>query len=551
MFSVWSLFFFQREKSIVKLIFSLFCCIISKKGVIEMKKIVLIIALCFGLFAFTGCVEKYPIPIGIRPSQRFSVAEYIGNDAVYQENTPLKITGRAEPGVVMVATLTDVKSSIIDTSFATTDNNGVWSLNLDAPDGSLKAYHLKIADSLDTYHEFYTNIRFGEVWFVVGDSVLDSTENEKDAKENGKDKIDYNKMFLYQNKWVPATKKVSLFASNLLDQIEKDAAYRLKKAIAVVVATTENSTPIYSWFSPEMIQSRNYVSTFLEKNGLSYQPELETTPTWAYQNYIELLTGMNFNAIIWNQGIYDFSTPVDTGGQSFEKIYSQMFYDLMSDFQNRFPFTKKIMVLQEGSNFITGSERLRKVQSDISKYYNRCILVPTYDLNHIVTQSIEDKILTDDVAPTEYDVEKVDGYNTEQLIKRVFKLLGSENELPILNNVLQIYNSDKKVTHLKLIFNFEFTNQTQDSIEGLVFYDKDLKPVDVKYRLSNNEIIIELETVKYIPSGTDALESLTYETVAEYQQIYKIAYAQSDFIYYSNLKLNGIAVVPFEVWIES
>ncbi|MCM1259520.1 MAG: hypothetical protein NC182_01075 [Prevotella sp.] len=516
-----------------------------------MKKIFLTIALCFGLFAFTGCVEKYPIPIGIRPSQRFSVAEYIGNDAVYQENTPLKISGKAEPGVVMVATLTDVKSSIVDTSFATTDNNGVWSLSLDAPDGSLKAYHLKIADSLDTYHEFYTNIRFGEVWFVTGDAILDSTENETGAKENIKDKVDYNKMFLYQNKWVPATPKISLFASNLLDQIEKDVVYRLKKAIAVVLATTESTTPIYSWFSSEMIQSRNYLSSFLEKNGLSYQPELVTTPTWAYQKYIALLTGMNFNAIIWNQGIYDFSTPIDTGGQSFEKIYSQMFYDLMSDFQTRFPFTKKIMVLQEGSNFITGSERLRKVQSDICKYYNRCILVPTYDLNHIVNQSTEDEILTDDIITTEDWVEKVDGYNTEQLIKRVFKLLKNENELPMLNNVLQIYNSDKKVTHLKLIFNFEFTGQTQDSIEGLVFYDKDLKPVDVKYRLVNNEIIIELETIKYVPNETDVAESLTYETVAEYQQIYKIAYAQSDFIYHSNLKLNGIAVVPFEVWIEN
>lgn len=516
-----------------------------------MKKIVLIIALCFGLFAFTGCVEKYPIPIGIRPTQRFSVIEYIGNDAVYQENTPLKITGKAEPGVVMVATLTDVKSSIVDTAFATTDNNGVWSLSLDAPDGSLKAYHLKIADSLDTYHEFYTNIRFGEVWFVAGDSILDNTENEKNAKENEKDKVDYNKMFLYQNKWVPATKKISLFASNLLDQIEKDVAYRLKKAIAVVIATTETATPIYSWFSPEMIQSRSYVSTFLEKNGLSYQPEMEITPTWAYQNYIALLTGMNFNAMIWNQGIYDFSIPVDTGGQSFEKIYSQMFYDLMSDFQNRFPFTKKIMVLQEGSNFVIGSERLRKVQSDISKYYNRCILVPTYDLNHVITQIVENKILTDGVENIEDDVEKVDGYKTEQLIKRVLKLLGNENELPILNNVLQIYNSDKKVTQLKLIFNFEFTGQTQDLIEGLIFYDKDLKPIDVKYRLVNNEIIIELETIKYMPNESEAEESLTYETVVEYQEIYKIAYAQSHFIYHSNLKLNGIAVVPFEVWIES
>ena len=516
-----------------------------------MKKIVLIIALCFGLFAFTGCVEKYPIPIGIRPSQRFTVAEYIGNDAVYQENTPLKITGKAEPGVVMVATLTDVKSSIVDTAFATTDNQGVWSLSLDAPDGSLKAYHLKIADSLDTYHEFYTNIRFGEVWFVAGDSILDSTENEIEAKENSKDKVDYNKMFLYQHKWVPATQKISLFASNLLDQIEKDAAYRLKKAIAVVLATTDSATPIYSWFSPEMIQSRNYVSTFLEKNGLSYQPELETTPTWAYQNHVELLTGMNFNAIIWNQGIYDFSTPVDTSGQSFEKIYSQMFYDLMSDFQHRFPFTKKIMVLQEGSNLITGSERLRKVQSDISKYYNRCILVPTYDLNHIVTEPIDYNTSTDAAITAEENIEKVDGYHTEQLIQRVFQLLGNENELPILKNVLQIYNSDKKVTHLKLIFNFEFTSQAQDSIEGLLFYDKDLKPVDVNYRLVNNEIIIELETIKYVPSGTDEAESATYETIAEYQQIYKIAYAQSNFIYYSNLKLNGIAVAPFEVWIES
>lgn len=516
-----------------------------------MKKIVLIIALCFGLFAFTGCVEKYPIPIGIRPSQRFTVAEYIGNDAVYQENTPLKITGKAEPGVVMVATLTDVKSSIVDTAFATTDNQGIWSLSLDAPDGSLKAYHLKIADSLDTFHEFYTNIRFGEVWFVAGDSILDSTEKEIEAKENSKDKVDYNKMFLYQHKWVPATQKISLFASNLLDQIEKDAAYRLKKAIAVVLATTDSATPIYSWFSPEMIQSRNYVSTFLEKNGLSYQPELETTPTWAYQNHVELLTGMNFNAIIWNQGIYDFSTPVDTSGQSFEKIYSQMFYDLMSDFQHRFPFTKKIMVLQEGSNLITGSERLRKVQSDISKYYNRCILVPTYDLNHIVTEPIDYNTSTDAAITAEDNIEKVDGYHTEQLIQRVFQLLGNENELPILKNVLQIYNSDKKVTHLKLIFNFEFTGQTQDSIEGLLFYDKDLKPVDVNYRLVNNEIIIELETIKYVPSGTDEAESATYETMAEYQQIYKIAYAQSNFIYYSNLKLNGIAVAPFEVWIES
>lgn len=33
----------------------------------------------------------------------------------------------------------------------------------------MKSYTLKIYDSAEVYHETFTNIRFGEVWMIIGD----------------------------------------------------------------------------------------------------------------------------------------------------------------------------------------------------------------------------------------------------------------------------------------------------------------------------------------------------------------------------------------------
>ena len=107
-------------------------------------QIVLFISIFTICLFISGCVHRVKIPIGERPTEKFTVVEYIKDDAIFQAASSLKISGKSNSGVVIVATLYDSKNLIVNQVYCNTDNNGNWDLNLATPDASMKSYTLNI-----------------------------------------------------------------------------------------------------------------------------------------------------------------------------------------------------------------------------------------------------------------------------------------------------------------------------------------------------------------------------------------------------------------------
>lgn len=55
----------------------------------------------------------------------------------------------------------------------------------------MKSYTLKIYDSAEVYHETFTNIRFGEVWMIIGDEFKNIELPQKDENTEEQETISF------------------------------------------------------------------------------------------------------------------------------------------------------------------------------------------------------------------------------------------------------------------------------------------------------------------------------------------------------------------------
>ena len=278
-------------------------------------RIILFISILTICLFISGCVHRVKIPIGERPTEKFTVVEYIQDDAIFQAASSLKISGKSNSGVVIVATLYDSKNLMVNQVYCNTDNNGNWNLNLDTPDATMKSYTLKIYDSAEVYHETFTNIRFGEVWMIIGDEFKNIEIPKKD--ENIEEQktissldgpIDYMLMFYQNNQWFPAQFELSNFGYQLINQIKSTFNTWNRHPIAIVFATS-NDTNIYQWLSREIIESRKVIKDYLVSEGLYTDATnlVENGMSYLFEKYLNNLRGMSYANIIINQGLADLN----------------------------------------------------------------------------------------------------------------------------------------------------------------------------------------------------------------------------------------------------
>lgn len=533
-----------------------------------MKKRVLLFLCLFTLIILTGCIKEIKIPIGKVPSERFTVAEYIGNHAVYQAGSKLTIKGISEPGVIIVARLYDSKNNVESLVYSDTDNNGNWSISLDTPDPSFEEYSLKISDSNDRFHEYYNNIRFGESWMIVGDEIvnknLDDEDNEQ-AYENVQN--DYNNMFYYNGNWIPANSKVSEFGMELVSEISSSFKSWSKYPISVVFAT-DKDTNIYEWLSRDVIDSRNIIKTVLTDRGLYVDKDVELSESSmsnCYENHIKSIEGMSFCNVIVNQGIKDL---MDSNSNIFYnddyyELYYYMLYNFVDEIESKIVIEEKILLLQAYADVIENLEKLRDAQAKVSKFYNICEIIPTYDLT-LVYDLVNEEYVSNKMDFNSIEDFRIDGIDFEKLAKRVCNVSNGITKIPELINVVQVYNDKKEAVEIKLVFENVESFVDEFVINGLCFYDSENNLIeDVEYKIEENEIIINLETTILVPAdkedsgeseninaddnlpeledGVEMIEKIVY------LDIVKISYAYINFNYFCNLKTNDIVVVPFEI----
>lgn len=523
-------------------------------------RIILFISILTICLFISGCVHRVKIPIGERPTEKFTVVEYIQDDAIFQAASSLKISGKSNSGVVIVATLYDSKNLMVNQVYCNTDNNGNWNLNLDTPDATMKSYTLKIYDSAEVYHETFTNIRFGEVWMIIGDEFKNIEIPKKD--ENIEEQktissldgpIDYMLMFYQNNQWLPAQFELSNFGYQLINQIKSTFNTWNRHPIAIVFATS-NDTNIYQWLSREIIESRKVIKDYLVSEGLYTDATnlVENGMSYLFEKYLNNLRGMSYANIIINQGLADLND-ANNGSHytkdNFSNVYSQMLYTFLSELDVKFLIENKIFYIQEGTDTIENSNILRKIQSSTCNYYNKCEIIPTYDLA-LIYDRINDRYLESDEIDLD-NISELDilGIDYLRLSKRIYQFSINSYSAPTLKNTVKEYENNGSVVRIKLIFENVNIFDNYETINGLKFYDLEGNEVELEYTIDHNEIIINLLKIEKVDEKSDVLLD-RMETILEekkYIELSKICYAQESFIYGNNLSSDRIGVIPFEV----
>lgn len=506
-----------------------------------MKKVFFVIWISILTVSCTSCINRYNIPIGTDATKDFIVDNHIVDNAIYQSSSTLQVTGQAESGVVIIIKLLDSRGSKIEQGYSMTDNKGNWNIIINTPKISDKNYTLNISDSQEKFKKEYKNIRFGEVWLVTGDEVKTPSfgEDQDVIKE-----FDSNKMFCIDGKWQKASSNVSMFGSELIQSISENNRGLAKNPIAIVFATSPQISNAYAWLSKDIIDSRTSIKKNLENKQL-YKEDLsdlkENEMSYFYETKLKNIEKLSFNKIIWNQGLKDFLDIQDNAGR-FEFEYSQLLYTLFTEFERMFPSNSGVMVLQESSNFIKKTEKLRKAQSNVCDYFAKCKVVTTYDLN-IVVEKISNTVIThEEVSNYAQDSLEINGLDLELLANRIVALTNEGNKVATIHNVLQVYNDEKQITSIKLIFDHtvRFDRTNNEITNGLEFTNEKGELIELKYEFIDNQIVI------YLTEVMEKIDEMQEESIVMIHQISKIAYAQNDFIYDNNIYAFGIAIDPFE-----
>ena len=480
-----------------------------------MKKLIICLALILTVL-LTGCNQTTQIPVGVIPTEKFTIIEYVADSAVYQAESNLEISGTAQTGVVMVASLYDSKNDLVQQVYTDTNKEGVWKLSLTTPSGSNKNYKLKIADSNNTFFEVFDEIKFGEVWTVLGDKLDVYTEEENNFN------TDYNKMVYVDSKWLDISKSNNQFVNELLIKMSKKNKNDIP--VGVILVESEDSH-IYQWLSKDAINSRNYVKSFLIENKLYVENNANITEndmTYYDLRYLSKISGMSTKNIIWNQGLADTKYINNTTGDVFNNVYFQMLYTFITSLEYNFNVINNIYILQAESKNIQNIDKLRDIQSKISSYFGKCDLIPTYDLNYL------EKSLDND-----YEV-IVKAIEITSLMDRIINYDTLHIKTPCLENFVAIYNEENVV--VKYVLNFENVSSFDKTsqITGLIFYDENGDEIELSYDIEGNKIIIDL---------SDAKE----EDTVSYVVLSKITYGISEIIYDNDLKTEEIPVIPFKI----
>lgn len=516
-----------------------------------MKKSILISIsfLCLlSLFTLTGCIKKYEIPIGKVPTEKFEVSEFINDNAVYQATSKLTVTGKSQPGVIIVVRLYDNKNNVYNLSYGDTDTNGNWEIKLDTPDASYKEYSLKISDSTDHFHEYFNNIRFGESWLIIGDNFNDNSslyENIIDKEEVISDSSNYNEMFYYNNKWVPASSTISSFGYLMAKKISNSLKSWSKYPVSIVLATSED-TNIYEWLSRDLIESRkNIKDSLVRKNYYIDSNKVlnEHDMSFCYENYLAPIANMSFSNVVINQGIKDIldsNSSIFYESNEFEKLYFQMFYNFIDELKKQYKIEEKIIIIEAWSSFEKNFEKLRLCQTNASNIYNYCEIIPTYDLT-LVYDNVNNEYISDNNFIDEFSNLEVHGVDVSKLVSRIYDISRSRVTTVSIENYVEVTNNNEEVTQIRLIFNNTTDFKVVDLVIGLNFYDLNDNLIEnIEYEIINNEIVINLENSNFIKKEDDI----------DVVNIRKICYAYDSFNYFCNLGTYDIVVNPFEIILD-
>lgn len=334
-----------------------------------------------------------------------------GDDMVLQQNAEATISGLADAGSKVTLAL-DGKTV---GSFPVSDD-GKWCIGFKTGKGSFDPHVLTVTDGKTT--KTFRNVRFGEVWFALGQSNMDfalrqAEGGETFAKENGSDKdVSYlmikplalpddnawsrenleraNDLDFNHGEWtLPTPDKAREFSA-----IGYPFGVYLEKALNVPVGIIQfaiGGSPLMSWVSRESLTEdplfhtsfngwmnkdfimrwcRDRAKKNLKNTDFPYQRH-SYDPAFNYEAGLLQLRGLPVAGALWYQGESDTEN-----AELHNRLFPLFYGDLESLFGDNLP----LLVVQLSSLERPSFPRFRDAQRRLADKYPNIDLAISYDL---------------------------------------------------------------------------------------------------------------------------------------------------------------------------
>lgn len=281
-----------------------------------------------------------------------------GDGMLFQQNTDAILSGEAESGSVITATLMNADNKIVASGESTVKTDGTFTVSFTAPSGGYDEYTVvlmqngKIFDSLE-------NVVFGELWLASGQSnmqyPLGQAKGGLEDMNNGKkfskwlrvlmvpSYVDsYNEIGFVPDEpmkdiagaqWIDGQNEFIYNMSAVAFYFAEEMMKELDMPVGILNAALGGSS-IASWLSREKVDSDAELKDMLYRNGAykesdDWTAENQNVYTDVGANYnhkIEALGNFRPVGMIWYQGESD----VDSSEEYYAKAFDAM-QDLYTD----------------------------------------------------------------------------------------------------------------------------------------------------------------------------------------------------------------------------
>ena len=282
---------------------------------------------------------------------------------IFQRNKPVPFNGKAVPGATVKVSLLAPSGETIRTGAVSAGEDGNWSLELAAMEGSFTPYTVVVESEGDTI--LLEDVKFGELWLAAGQSNMeyfmygtrDVTERVNDAlapanaqrsgnirmytirMHSSLEDVSYDAVdSVASGVWRTADKRQNVrlmsgvaysYAVNLYDKLNQGGV----ECPIGILAITRGATGIESWMSRESLdrvpEFRDTVKPYADFTNWnsSIFGDKANQATAMYNNYLFPCFSLNIGGILWYQGENNYNQYA---------VYGSAMKEMIRDYREKF-----------------------------------------------------------------------------------------------------------------------------------------------------------------------------------------------------------------------
>ena len=338
--------------------------------------------------------------------QQFDMPCFLSSGALFQQNKPIHLWGKATAGNKITAKLSfEGSTEVLDSKETVTANDGTWSLELDQRAGSFDKYAIKVYDG-ETVAAELSDILIGELWIGTGQSNMQfnlrGQVEKKDLLKKLADGEKYDAIRVLDTSRaadIDAPSEAGVQFDTLdcktmpsewhnardTDYLCNISAYGVLTSVELFeninvpvgfINATIGSTGIEAWMSPDAVGSSKTVINVLKKHGKytdNPTPRVRfdnTSGSW--NTRLGPLSGLNVAGFTWYQGCSNLEQGLVNNAGFYEAALDAFINDLAGKFRfesvNDMPF---IMTQLAPDNFAFTNDALPIWTEEVARVVNK------------------------------------------------------------------------------------------------------------------------------------------------------------------------------------